>query len=173
MRVKAEMSALESELDRAGAEIKPADSAPGRGGRVRRVVNDADAELKALKADETRLRAAIADYERRVQNVPRREQEFQEISRDHQSTKELYRTLLSRYEEAQVAESMEQRQKGEQFRVVDPATPSDVPAAPKRVRLILTGLLLSLGLAAGAVLLAEKLDTSFHAAGDLRAFTPC
>ncbi len=67
---------------------------------------------------------------------------------------------------------MEQRQKGEQFRIVDPATPSDVPAAPKRMRLILTGVLLSLGLAAGAVVLAEKVDTSFHTADDLRTFTP-
>jgi hypothetical protein len=135
------------------------------------MLDQVDAELKALKANEAKLRAAVADYERRLQNVPKREQEFQELTRDHQSTRELYRTLLSRYDEAQVAESMEHRQKGEQFRIVDPATPAELPAAPKRARLLITGLLLSLGLAAGAVLLAEKLDTSFHSVDDLKRFT--
>ena len=66
---------------------------------------------------------------------------------------------------------MEQRQKGEQFRILDPAMASEQPAAPKRPQLILLGLLLSLGLAAGSVLLAEQLDTSFHTLDDLRAST--
>ncbi len=39
-----------------------------------------------------------------------------ELSRDYESTRELYLSLSKRYEEAQLAESMEQRQKGEQFR---------------------------------------------------------
>ena len=168
-RVKAEIAALESE--HAPANGNGSNGTPARTGRVGKMLDQVDAELKALKANEAKLRAAVADYERRLQNVPKREQEFQELTRDHQSTRELYRTLLSRYDEAQVAESMEHRQKGEQFRIVDPATPAELPAAPKRARLVITGLLLSLGLAAGAVILAEKLDTSFHRVDDLKRFT--
>ena len=167
-RVKAEIAALEAEpvaTTNGGTE-------PARNGRVGGLVGQIEGELKALKANETKLRASIADYERRVQNVPKREQEFQELTRDHQSTKELYRVLLGRYDEAQVAESMEHRQKGEQFRIIDPATPAELPAAPKRFRLVLTGLLMSIGLAAGAVILAEKLDTSFHRVEELKASTP-
>jgi hypothetical protein len=67
---------------------------------------------------------------------------------------------------------MEQRQKGEQFRVLDPAVPKPKPAAPNRVQLFVIVLLGSLGLAAGAVVLAEKIDTSFHTIDDLRAFSP-
>ncbi len=44
-------------------------------------------------------------------------------------------------------------------------------AAPNRQRLLLMALVLSLGLAAGAVILAEMVNTSFHAADELRAFT--
>src|SRR5205807_7422945 len=61
----------------------------------------------------TTLFRSIAAYQGRVENVPRREQEFRELSRDYDSTRELYQSLLKRYEEAQLAESMEQRQKGE------------------------------------------------------------
>ena len=95
------------------------------------------------------------------------------MSRDYEATKEIYGSLLKRQEEAQLAESMEQRQKGEQFRIFDPAIASEQPAAPNRIRLISMGLLLSLGLAAGAVVLAEQLDTSFHKVDDLRAFSQC
>ncbi len=139
--------------------------------RAQRLIADIDADLKGLKAEEREVRTAIAAYQKRVENAPRHEQAFQELSRDYQSTKELYRALVNKYDEAQIAESMEQRQKGEQFRVLDPALPSDEPAAPKRGRLILMGFFVSLGLAAGVAVLAEKLDTSFHTVEDLRLFT--
>src|SRR5439155_12145714 len=78
--------------------------------------------------------------------------------------------LLKRYEDALLAERMEQ-QKGDQFRILDPAIPSKQPAGPNRRLLILYGLMLSLGMAAGAVVLAERLDTSVHTVDDLKART--
>ena len=106
-----------------------------------------------------------------MENTPRREQEFLEVSRDYEATKEAHQSLMKRYEDAQIAESMEQRQKGEQFRVLDPALPSGATAAPNRPRLLLMTLALSVGFAIGVVVLAEMIDTSFHSAADLRAFT--
>ncbi len=175
IRVKAEIAALERQL--AGTkpdgspEPEPSASADPAVLRLKQTLSEVEAEIKVLKGEEKGLRAAVATYQQRVENSPQREQEFQELSRDYETTKELYRSLLKRYEEAQIAESMEQRQKGEQFRILDPAIPSKEPAAPKHFQLILMGLMLSLGLAAGAVVLAEQLDTSFHSVDDLRGFT--
>ena len=140
--------------------------------RLKEALSEAEAELKVLKGEDRRLREGIAIYQARLENVPRVEQEFKELSRDYESTRELYQSLLKRYEEAQLAESMEQRQKGEQFRVIDPALPNPDPAAPSRSKLTLIALVGSLGLAVGAVMLAEKIDTSFHTIDDLRAFSP-
>src|SRR5947209_12596349 len=139
--------------------------------RLREALNEVQTELKILKTEEGRLRSAAAAYQTRVENVPRREQEFMELSRDYESTRQLYGSLQKRYEEAQLAETMEQRQKGEQFRVVDPAVPNAQPAAPNRLRLLVMTLAGATGLAIAAVLLAEHLDTSFHAVDDLRAFS--
>ena len=140
--------------------------------RLKEALSEVEGETKVLKSEDKRLRDAIATYQGRIENVPKREQEFRELSRDYESTRELYQSLLKRSEEAQLAESMEQRQKGEQFRVLDPAVPKPKPAAPNRVQLFVIALLGSLGLAAGAVVLAEKIDTSFHTIDDLRAFSP-
>src|SRR5256886_1397244 len=170
--LRAEIAALEQQLDEAKAEGKPAQPEPATpyARRLKEALSEIDAETRILKGEEKHLRAAIATYQARIDNVPRREQEFKEFSRDYESTRELYQSLLKRYGEAQIAESMEQRQKGEQFRILDPAVPAREPVA-RRVRLMLMGLMLSLGLAAGAVVLAEQLDTSFHTVDELRRFT--
>ena len=176
----AEVTALEREVADAKAhELKPEEN-PATPPvtpltpyvlRLKEALSEAETDIKVLKGEERRLRDGIAAYQGRVENVPRREQEFRELSRDYESTRELYSSLLKRYEEAQLAESMEQRQKGEQFRVLDPAIPNSEPAAPNRFRLLLMALMGSLGLAVGAVVVAERVDTSFHTVDDLRAFS--
>jgi polysaccharide chain length determinant protein (PEP-CTERM system associated) len=173
IRLKDEIATLEKQM----AEPKPKSTAktplPASPEviQVQEMLGMAETELKLAKQDEQRIRRAIDVYQTRVDNAPRSEQEFQEMTRDYQATQELYQTLSKRYDEALLAESMEQRQKGEQFRVLDSALPSSVPTAPRRSRLLLACIALSLALGAGAVVLAEMLDTSFHSTDDLRAYT--
>ena len=139
--------------------------------RLKEALSEVQTEVKILKTEDGRLREAIAAYQARVENVPRREQEFRELSRDYDSTRELYGSLLKRHEDAQLAESMEQRQKGEQFRVLDKAVPNTEPATPNRPRLLVMTLVGAIGLAVAVVLLAEHIDTSFHEVDELRAFS--
>jgi polysaccharide chain length determinant protein (PEP-CTERM system associated) len=174
VRLKAEIAATEQQP----VETKSGDKTDAAGLsaspyvlRLREMLQAAQSDLKVLKAEEQRLREAIAAYQGRLENTPKREQEYLEVSRDYETTKELYASLGKRFEAAQLAESMEQRQKGEQFRILDPAVPSGVPAAPNRLRLLVVGLVLSLGLAGGALMLAEMLDTSFHSTDEIRQFT--
>jgi len=171
VRVRSEIAVLEAQLRKAQDGGDTADKAVPASGHVlqlKQALTEIELRLKTFAAEAESLRHALGVYQARVENAPRREQEFQGLSRDYETTKELYRSLLIRQREAELAESMEQRQKGEQFRVIDPATASEEPTAPKRGRMFVMGLLLSLGLALGAVVLAEQLDTSFHAVNDLR-----
>jgi succinoglycan biosynthesis transport protein ExoP len=175
-RLRDEIASVEAEL--AQTKPEPEDQEGGRaaasgpyGLRLREALRAADSELKILKAEEARLRSAIGAYQARVENTPRREQEFQDLARDYEATKELHQSLSKRYEEAQLAESMEQVQKGEQFRILDAAVPRASPAAPNRPKLLLMLLVLSLGAAVGAAVVAEMLNTSFRSAEELRAFT--
>jgi uncharacterized protein involved in exopolysaccharide biosynthesis len=112
----------------------------------------------------------LDQYRTRVENTPKNEQEFQELTRDYESTKDLYQNLSKRYDEAQLAESMEQHQKGEQFRIIDPAVPPTSPTAPRRARLLLVSVAVSLMLGVGVMVISEVLDTSFHAVADLRTY---
>ena len=173
VRLKAEIAAAERESadPSAGGKSVAAGSSSPYVLRLRETLSTIESETKILKAEEQRLRAAIATYQARVENTPKREQEFQEVSRDYESTRLLYESLGKRYEAAQLSESMEQRQKGEQFRILDPAMPSQLPAAPNRIKLLVMSLVLSLGLAGGTLMVAEMLDTSFHSVKELREFS--
>ena len=137
--------------------------------RIQGMFKSAEIELALAKADEQRLRKSLDSYQGRIDETPKKEQEFQELTRNYETTKDLYQNLTKRFEEAQLAESMEQRQKGEQFKIIDSAAPASSPTAPRRDRLLIVSIVLSLALGAGAMVLAEVLDTSFHSASDLRA----
>jgi len=167
VRLRAEIAAVEQELAQAG----PSTPSQPAVARPRDSVGEADAEIAALKAEEQRLRASVAAYQRRVEAAPELEQQLQQMSRDFQTTKELHDSMLKRYQDAQVAEDMERRRSGTEFRLLDPAIPARTPWAPNRPRLVLLSALIALGGAAGAMLLAERLDTSFHTVDDLREFT--
>ena len=175
IRVKAEIAALERQLaeTRNGetSETKADSMANQYPSRLKKVRSAAAVQLSALKEQEKSLRQAIAMYQRRVDRSPRLEQEYQELFGDYKTMKEHYSALLQRYQEALVAASMEHVEKGDQVRLLDVAIPSKRPAAPNPLRLIVIGLILSMGLAGGAVWLIEHRDTSFHTLNELRAFT--
>ena len=167
IRVKAEIAAREAQMQSAaGRAVEgPAPAAPESVSnpyafKLRQAMAEAEAEIAALRTEERRLREDFTTYQRRVENTPLREQEFQELSRDYETTGEQYRTLLKRYEEAQLAETLEQRQKGEQFRILEMARPPSAPWAPNRMRLFLMGSAMSAGLAVASVWLSERLDKS-------------
>jgi protein tyrosine kinase modulator len=172
IRVKSEIAAVERRLaeepPEPGSERKPGAAAVAR---TKDPVAEIDRELRSLKDEEQSLRQAIAVNEQRAENAPGRLQEYQQQSRDYTALKDQYQVLVKRYEDAQMAESMEQRNKAEEFRILDPALPAKGPIAPNRLRLGLLSVLVSLGMAAGAVLLAERLDGSFHSIDELRAFS--
>jgi polysaccharide biosynthesis transport protein len=141
-------------------------------GRSRRQsIQSLDAEIAKLKEEETSLRAQISGVERRLESMPARQQEFSLVARDRQSAKDLYDSLVKRYEEAQIAESMETDRQGERFRILEAAVAPEGPSAPQRPYLLILGVLAAIGLAALAVMIAEQLDTTFHSLDELKAFT--
>jgi polysaccharide chain length determinant protein (PEP-CTERM system associated) len=162
-----EAGIIERRAEEAPPEGRPSASEESAAAEVREV----DAEIDTLRLEEQRLKLAIGEYQRRVENAPRREQEFLAMARDYDATQALYESQLKRYEEADLAGTVGEPSRGEQFRILDPALVPQEPDAPNRMRLLIMGLVLALGAAVGTVVLAEERDTSFHGVDDLRRFT--
>jgi uncharacterized protein involved in exopolysaccharide biosynthesis len=135
-------------------------------------LDGAQVEAKTTTEEMGNLRRQIAMYERRIENTPKREQELAVITRDYETNREMFRSLLAKRGEADIAADLEHRQKGETFHVIEAAGMPDRPTGPNRLRLLLVGLALAMGAAAVAVVLAEQVDTSYRRVEEVRATAP-
>lgn len=149
----------------------PSASTPSSVTARRRAVDNLNAELTRLKESEGTLRQSISMVEKRLEGVPERQQEFGRITRDFTATKDSYDSLLKRYDDAQLAESLENDRQGERFRVLETAMPPSGPVAPNRMRLMIMGILFACAAAFIAALVAEQFDSTFHTVDDIREFT--
>jgi polysaccharide chain length determinant protein (PEP-CTERM system associated) len=159
-------------LAAARAEQAQADAVNGPVPQLRRkTLESLDSELAKLRQEEAGIRQTIGSFEQRLESAPQRQQEYQLITRDWSAAKDLYDSLLRRYEEAQLTASMETGFHGERFRILEPALPPEGPSAPNRMRLMIMGLLLAFAAGVAAVLAREQFDSSFHSVDELREFT--
>jgi len=172
-RIEGEIAAIEKALADTAKEalLDPAQSAAvlSNPEDIKQALRELERDLKNLKAEEQRLRAEVAAYQRRVERAPQHAQEFQQLERDYKMTRDLYFSVLQRYQEAQLAETMEQTKHIGQMRIVDPAMPSKSPVAPNRLKLFLGALTVSFGLAVAGMVWVEQRDRSFHDVESLRA----
>ena len=128
-----------------------------------------DLEIKRLAEEDSKVKARIAGFQARVENTPMRELAMSNLARDYQNTKDSYQSLLKKSQEAEQAENLERRQKGEQFKVIDPARIPEKPIQEKIIKILLFGLLAGLGSGLGMAFVREQMDRSFRDAEDLEA----
>jgi polysaccharide chain length determinant protein (PEP-CTERM system associated) len=123
---------------------------------------ETDRQIRRLREDGEKLRAQGGQYRGRIEGTTQREQEMVSMLQEYHNTRLQYDTLIKKSEEAQQAENLERRQKGEQFRVIDPARLPEKPVQPDIPKVLLIGLLAGLGCGLGGIFVREQLDRSFR-----------
>jgi polysaccharide chain length determinant protein (PEP-CTERM system associated) len=171
IRLKKRIAQLEAErvdssVQTTSSVDKPADL-PEADQALRRQLQEVALEIKGYKAEINKTRSQIAWYEKKVEETPKREQELLSLERDYENLKELYNSILSRKLEAEIAVSMEKKQKGEQFRIIDEAIIPMRPVEPDMKKILLLTLALGFGLGCGLAYLKEMMDTSFKTPEDV------
>ena len=121
-----------------------------------------DAEAQKLLREQEGIRQKIAEFERRITSAFQREQELVLLSRDYESTQGNYNSLAQRHMQAKIAENLEKRQKGEQFKILDPAPLPLKPWKPQRKVITAVGLLVGLCLGGVFAFTLEFFDSSFR-----------
>lgn len=138
----------------------------------------ARAQLKALrqsiadqKQEQSRLEQQVRSYQARIEASPAIEAEFKQVTRDHETALQFYNSLLAKMNESSMATSLERRQQGEQFQVLDAANLPETPSFPKPA--VFAGGGLAVGLILGLLItgLLEYRDTSLRNERDILAFT--
>ena len=124
--------------------------------------NDLRNDLSSLNNRRERLLGNIRETERRVEQTPAREQELMILVRDYENMQKNYHALLEKRLNANVAVNLERRQKGEQFRVLDPANLPEKPDSPNRLLIMVAGLVGGGGLGIGLAFGLEQLNPTFR-----------
>jgi polysaccharide chain length determinant protein (PEP-CTERM system associated) len=173
--VKKKIAELEVEIEKARLEKKETNgkgqsfSVDPRYNEIKDRLIATEKEIERLKEEDAKVRAQMAKYSERVEKTFGRELEITNLTRDYQNSKETYQSLLRKSQEAQQAENLERRQKGEQFKVIDPARIPGMPFKPDIPKILLFGLLLGFGSGFGLAFFREQMDRSFRDAEDLEA----
>lgn len=138
--------------------------------RLRAQSTAIDSEIASLRKERVGIAKNIADMETRVEKSPRREQEMVSLTRDYENLKASYDDLLKKKLDAEVAQNLEKRQKGEQFQIVDPAALPQEPFTPNRPMVFGIGLAAALLVGFGGAFGFEMLNPTLRGRRDFQHF---
>jgi len=177
VRLERQVASLQKDLDEATAAHKPGrrtgTQEPDNPAyiQIQSQLSATRNELEALTAHQAELHQQQNRYEREITVSPQIEREYRELTRDYENARAKYQELRSKQGEATVAKNLESDRKGERFTLIEPPLPPQEPISPNRTLVMLLGVVLSIGLAAGAATLSEALDGTVRNRRDLVGLT--
>jgi polysaccharide chain length determinant protein (PEP-CTERM system associated) len=116
--------------------------------------------------DQKKLTQEISVYQGRVALSPAIEEQYKQLARDYDNTQKVFQDLLADKSKSDIALKMEQQQRGEQMRLLNPASPPDSPSFPNRLLFAGGGLGAGLGIGAALALWLELRDKSIRTQAD-------
>lgn len=123
-------------------------------------IQDADKQIKILQD-------RISEYQARLNVTPLREQQMSDLTRDYEQSKANYESLLAKQMQSSLATSLEKRQQGEQFRIIDPPSLPVKPTSPNRFLWSMAGLLAGISIGLGLTAVLEVVDDRVRSENDL------
>ena len=127
-------------------------------------------EIEDLEKEIASLKSKIISYQNRVENTPKVQQELSILVRDYKNIEKAYNSLMNRKLDADIALSLERKEKGEQFVVLDPASLPITPITSKGKKLFFMVIASGLCLGGGFIFLLEYFNTSFTSPQDIESY---
>jgi polysaccharide chain length determinant protein (PEP-CTERM system associated) len=135
--------------------------------QLRTQIHQDDEITRTRTEEQAHLKQQIAEYEQRLQLSPVVEEEIKNVTRDHETALHFYNDLLQKKSEAKMSASLEQREQGERFRILDSPNLPDKPDFPKLSLFLAGGLGGGIAMGLALALLLEMLDKSIRDVRDI------
>jgi polysaccharide biosynthesis transport protein len=129
-------------------------------------------EIASRERAITELHAKINQYQGHLSQEPVIEQQLTDLTRGYDQSKANYDELLKKKNSSEMATSMELRQQGEHFRILDPPSLPTKPDSPNRLKLCGIGLVLGIALGTALAGGAEFLDDRLYSERALTELLP-
>ncbi len=154
----------------AADEVRPGSLTPIM--QIRSQIKANELQTKNFQKRVDDLEQEISGYRARLNLTPETEQELADVSRGYDESKANYDSLLKKQDQSQLATSLEQRQQGGQFSILDPSSFPDTPAIPIGLICSLGGLALGIFLGFGLAALRELTNVRVRQESDLIEILP-
>lgn len=113
----------------------------------------------------------LADIEERIIRIPQVERGFVSIQRDYEAKLAQYERIITKTQNAEMAENLEHERKAERFTLLEPPMLPSAPAEPERQKILAMGVFMSLSLPMALVILLGFMDRSIRTASALEKYT--
>ena len=134
-------------------------------------LNSAQSELEGLTKRYAALQKTLEELNNIIAQTPQVERGYNELVRERAASLGKYSELKAKVQQAKLAQTLEEEQKGESFTLIEPPVVPDKPEKGTRTKVFLAGLVASLLVGLGMVVLAEALDSSVRGQRALQAVT--
>ncbi|MGE0114253.1 MAG: hypothetical protein AB7T07_05145 [Steroidobacteraceae bacterium] len=135
--------------------------------RVSSELNAVRTNLAALRSTLERAQGQVSQYETRLSMAPGVERDYLQLTRDREVLQQEFQVAQSKLREADMSKSLESQAKGERYTLIrKPYVPSK-PDSPNRLGIILLGMVLGGGLAAGLAAFRESADPTVRTSEDV------
>ncbi|MBP1152697.1 GNVR domain-containing protein [Methylocaldum sp. RMAD-M] len=169
VNLRKQISALEAELRKAQTTRAVRDIAASQPENPAYITLQAQRDgalqdLRVLRQRREEVKAKLGAYESRLLQSPKVERQYLELVRDYENATARYRELRAKAMEAEVAEQLEKKSKGERFSIIEPPLLPEKPIKPNRPAIAFLGVMLAIAGGFGYVLLIENMDKSIRGA---------
>jgi len=163
--VKVQIEDVEAELANRHSEggQAPADPYLGELMKSRKELNF---QLASVKSQLANVSTNMKELERRIERTPHHEREFLALERDYDNMQQHYQQVYANRTSARISENLDKRQKGERFRILDPANLPTRPVGIPREFLAVGGVGVGTGLGFGLAFLLDVLWPTFRRSED-------
>jgi polysaccharide chain length determinant protein (PEP-CTERM system associated) len=127
-------------------------------------------KIASIENEKEQLKNRIEQYEKWVAAAPGREAEWSSLTREYGQLKKHYDKLVTQNLQAESMVNLEERQKGSQFKIEDPATYPGKPVKPKFLMIMGMSILIGLGAGVGGAFALDIFDASFRDPETLEPF---
>jgi uncharacterized protein involved in exopolysaccharide biosynthesis len=127
-------------------------------------------EISNLEKDKALIEANYRKYSARVDSTPKAELKLSEVLRENLDIRKEYDNLKGKLTEAKLAQSLETKQRGDQFEVLDPANFPIEPAKPNKWAILITGVLICCGIGVGIAFLVDVMRQRVWTQSEIESF---
>lgn len=166
VQVKAQIKVLD-EVVRGTAQTDPNANASAVPSQMQLNLEQIESNLEFLEKQRSGLEAELQRIKDTIEQTPNVSMALNVLNRKYNAVQAQYNSAINQLNTAETGESIEVRQQGERFEVIEQATVPEEPESPPRLLIALGGLLGGLGLGLALTILLELLNKSVRRPSEL------